>query len=217
MTLYAALSGTQVIHGSITIPFSGIIVADVVLAEPKDVTGMQTLQLADQSFQCTVIRAINFAGARGVRLLGGAAGWRTQLAPKQYGSWGVSVQMSVVLSDAAAEAKEKIVIATDRTLQGFIRRQQAASFVLNELLGASWWMDPTGIVQTRPRDVTPIASDFIAESVIGASGIWKIATEAVADWQPGRTFNGPTSQGQVSRVEHKVTKGTLRTIVHTIP
>ena len=33
MTLYVALSGTQVIHGSIVIPYSGIIVADVVLSE----------------------------------------------------------------------------------------------------------------------------------------------------------------------------------------
>lgn len=216
MTLYASLSNTQIIHGSITIPFSGILVADVVLSEPKDVTGMQTLRLADQQFQCTVIRAINFAGARGVRLLGGAAGWRAALKPKQYGSWGVAVQMSVVLSDAAAEAGEKIAIATDRVLTGYVRPGAAASFVLNQLLGPAWWMDPGGVVQTKPRDVTPIASDFIAESVMGASGIWKIATENPADWTPGRSFKGPTSSGTISRVEHKITKGTLRTVVHSL-
>lgn len=215
MTLYVALSGTQVIHGTITIPYSGIIVADVVLSEPKDVAGIQTLQLADQAFKCTVIRAINFAGARGVRLLGGAAGWRTALAPKQYGSWGVSVQMSVVLNDAARESGEQIAVANDRTLQGFTRPNAAASFVLNQLLGVSWWMDPDGIVQTKPRDVTPISSDYIAESVIGAAGIWKIATEAISAWTPGRSFVGPTSSGTISRVQHHVSKGTLRTVAMT--
>lgn len=217
MTLYASLSGTQIIHGTITIPFSGILVADVVLSEPKDVTGLQTLRLSDQQFSCTVIRAINFAGARGVRLLGGAAGWRAAVKPKQYGSWGVAVQMSVVLNDAASEVGEKILVATDRVLTGYVRPGVAASFVLNQLLGPTWWMDPDGVVQTKPRDVTPIASDFIAESVMGAAGIWKIATETVHDWSPGRSFKGPTSSGTISRVEHKVSKGTLRTLVHTMP
>lgn len=213
--LYVSLSGVQVVHGSITIPFSGIWMADVVLTEPKDVTGRQVLQLSDTKFSCTVVRAIDFAGARGVRLIGGAAGWRNELPPKQYGSWQVPVQMSVVLQDAAAAAKEAIVVAADRQMPSFVRRKQAASFVLNELLGPSWWMDFDGVVQTAPRVTTPIASDFIAEGVVGAAGIWKIATETIADWTPGRTFKGPTSSGTISRVQHMIAKGSLRTVVHS--
>jgi hypothetical protein len=217
VTLYASLDGTQVIRGTITIPFSGIWMADLVLQSPKDVTGPRALVLSDAKFQCTVIRAIDFAGSRGVRIVGGMAGWRTQIPAKQYGSWGVAVSLSTVLQDAAAAVGEKLVLAKDGALPSYVRRQGAASDVLNERLGSTWWMDFDGIVQTKPRDVTPIASDFIAESVIGAQGIWKISTEAVKDWLPGRTFKGPTSSGVISRVQHVIANDSLRSLVHTSP
>jgi hypothetical protein len=211
VSLYVALDGVPVIHGAIVLPFSGIWMADLVLSEPKDLTGPQVLTIADESYKCTPVRAVNFSGARGTRVVGGAAGWRKVIGPRQYSS---TVMLGTVLRDAANAVGEQIAVDVDRQIgTNYIRSQGPATMALNALLGASWWMDPAGVVQTKARTVTPIVGDFTAMRVTGASGIWEIATEGVADWTPGRSFSGPTSSGVISRVEHKIAKGKLRTLV----
>lgn len=214
MTLYASLGDIPVVHGMLTIPLSGIWMADVVLIDPTDVTGPQVLQIADQKFKCTPVRAISFAGARGVRLVGGAAGWRTEIPAKFYSP---NTTVKIVLDDAAAAVGEEIDATDTTVLPNYVRRKGEAASVLNDRLGSTWWMDFDGVVQTVPRIGTPIGSDYVAEMVIGAAGIWRIATETVSDWVPARTFLGPTSSGTISLVEHRLGKGQLRTLVHTSP
>lgn len=210
MSAYVALDGVPVIFGAIILPFSGIWMADLVLAEPKDLSGKQTLTLSDATYTCTPVRAVSFSGARGVRVVGGAGGWAKGIPAKAYAN---GIKLSAVLSDVASAAGEQLVLDADKTLGQFIRPQGPASKTLQMVLGAAWWMDPLGVVQTKARDTSPIGVDYTAIRVTGASGLWEIATEDVAAWTPGRSFRGPTSSGVISRVEHKVSKGMLRTVV----
>lgn len=211
MTLFASLDKVPIVHGCLTLPFSGLWYADIVVAETHAFAGVLSLVLANQTFRCSVIRAVNFAGARGVRVVAGAAGWRNTIPPRQYAH---GVLMSVVLRDAAVACGEQINVTEDEQLgDNYIRVQAPASRVLNDLLHSRWWADPDGVVQMSTRSALPIASDFTAISVQGASGMYTIATDDIASWMPGRTFNGPTASGVISRVEHQITKGQLRTVV----
>lgn len=215
MSYYANLSGIPVIAASLVVPFAGIWHADVVLAQETDVAGAQVLSLAGSTWNCAYVRAIDFAGRRGVRLVGGNGGWRTAVPAKQYLS-ASGVVLSMVMGDLASLVQE-IPPVLDASLSptvggAFVRQAGLASLVLQQLLG-DWWMDPTGVVQTVPRAATAITSDFVAMDVAGASGRYIIATESPGDWVPGSTFVGPTVSGTVNLVRHMLTADTIRTEV----
>jgi hypothetical protein len=212
--LFADINGNAVVRARLTIPFTGIWHADVLLAKALDVSGPQVLTIDGQPYNGTVIRAIDFAGARGVRLVGGMGGWRKQVSAKQYSN-PIGVLLSTVLLDVALSVGEVVAIATDGPIgkTAYFRTADAASRVLDDTLGDAWWMDPLGIVQTLPRPTLPILSPFVATEVRGASGIYEIATEVSSDWTPGRAFLGPTVSGTISRVAHVLEKGSFRTEV----
>ena len=212
---YASLSGTPILAASLVIPYLGIWHVDVTLTEvpPSPTTGAQVLVLADMTLTCSPVRVIDFAGRREVRLVGGQAGWRKLVPAKQYLS-ASGIPISTVLGDCATFVQEPPPVL-DPTIPptvggAYCRQQGQASLVLQQLLGNSWWMDVTGVIQTMPRPKTPITSDFTAIDVRGASGQYVIATENPGDWTPGSTFVGPTINGTVNLVRH-VLGGNLRT------
>ena len=212
---FATLSGTPIYEAHITWPYAGLWHADVLLTEAIDATGPQVLLFDGEPWACAIVRAIDFAGARGVRLVGGAGGWRTTIPAKQYGQGVVTTQH--VLTDAALAAGEippvlgPLVPLTVGS--GYCRPNDCASYVLQEFLGDAWWLDSTGTVQTIARPPTPIASAFSALAVKGAQGRYEIGTDSPNDWIPGATFLGPTVSGTINRTMHTLTRGTLRTEV----
>lgn len=214
MPIFAALNGVPVAHGRIYIPATGMIVADVVLVSATDPTGPQTLVFAGLTIKCAVHRAINWVGVRGVRLIGGAGGWRQPLPPKPYQSTS-QILTSTIVSDAAASVGElPPQLAIDLPVgQTWIRVGGKASNVLNDLLKDGWWMDPAGIVQTKPRDATLISSDYVVTRVQGAPGRYVVASEAPEDWMPGRKFQTTTAQNTVSRVMHTIEPKAVKTEV----
>lgn len=222
MTSYADLSGNPVISCVLSIPLTGIWHADVVLATaPPSLTGPQVLTLAGSTWACTPIRVIPFAGRTEARLVGGAGGWRSTVAAKQYAS-PAGVSLPMVLGDIASLIGE-IPPVLDPSLAptvgtAFVRRAGLASLTLQRLtvmrvLTNAWYMDSTGTVQTSVRPSTPITSTFTVENVKGASGRYVIATESPADWAPGATFSGPTASGTVDIVRHVLKGDTFRTEV----
>lgn len=210
-TIYASLGSTPIVSGVVTVPRSGIWHADIVLQEPADTSGALTLRLADAEMSCTAIRAIDVAGARGVRVVGGAGGWRRHILARHYG---LHARVSMVVSDAASEAGERVEISDTRTLRQYTRRAGPAVWTLHALLGSSWWMGYDGIVRDTTRPSAPITTDWTAIHIDGAAGVCVVATERVSDWTPGRTFYGPTISGTISRVEHRISSGSLRTTVY---
>jgi hypothetical protein len=213
---YADISGVPIFMAALTIPMAGNWHADVVCDVAIDIVGPQVLTLAGSAWVCTPIRAIDFAGRREVRLVGGQAGWRKPVPSKQYSLPG-GVPTAMVLSDAAIFVQEPppvVAPSVSPTLgTGYVRQAGLASLVLQGVLGDSWYMSASGIVQTAPRLPTPIASPFNAIDVHGASGRYTIATEFPADWAPGAVFVGPTVSGTVNLVRHVLRQDSLRTEV----
>ena len=211
---FATLSGIPIVGLHLVVPAVGIWHADVTLATALDVPGPQTLLLSGSTWVGSVVRGIDFAGQRQVRIVGGQGGWRKAVPALEYQS-AVGVPTQTVLADAAALVQElpPVIDASVPFSVGnyWVRSAGAASLVLWELLRlaflAQWWMDPTGIVQTMVRPSTPILTPFVVENVVGSAGWYKVTTESPGDWLPGRTFSGPTSAGTLSRVEHRISRG----------
>lgn len=210
----ATLGSVAIYRGKLVLPYTGIYHAELVLDAATDLSGPQTLTLAGVTWALAYVRAIDFAGERGVLLVGGAAGWRTVIPSKQYGQGGVSAQM--ILQDAAVACGE-LAPVIDASVppvgQAWNRATGPASDVLRLFLGDGWWMDSSGRVQTALRATTAISSAFSALHVNGAAGVYEIATDSPGDWVPGRTFSGPTVSGTLSRVEHEVKGPSLVTRV----
>ena len=198
------LSGTPVQKGRVVMPALGIFHADVVLVDQTQPTGSQTLTLMGMVMTMAVVRAISFVGARGVCLVGGAAGWRQVVAAQQFSNPG-GLMASTVINPTAALVGESVSIATDFQIGlGYARSNDKASCVLDDILGSVWWMSIAGIIQTSPRPATTIASQFTIQSSSGASGVYKVATETPGDWLPGANFALNGVSGQVSRVTHHI-------------
>ena len=218
---FASLNGLPLFKVCLVLPFSGIFHADVQMAVDVPLTpGPQLLMLAGASYTCSVIRATEEIGYRGVRLVGGTGGWRKAVPPKQYAS-PAGVPIAVVLADVAATVQE-IPPVVDPSVPptvgtAYVRQGGLASQVLQNLLGDAWWMDPTGTVQTAPRLPTPIVTPFNVTKVWGAPGIYEVATEYPSTWIPGMTFLSPTAFGTISRVTHTADGVKLRTEVMAYP
>jgi hypothetical protein len=207
---FAQLSGQTITRLHLVIPALGIWHADVTLATAIDVSGPQVLLLAGSTWNCAIVRAVDFAGERSVRVVGGTGGWRKSVLALQYAS-PTGVPTVTVLADAAGLVQElpPVLDPTVPSTVGtsYVRQKGPASLVLQDMQDRgvlSWWMDPTGVVQTMTRPPTPILSPFVAEAVQGQAGWYRIATETPGDWMPGGLFAGVTVSGSISRVEHRL-------------
>ena len=199
------LSGVNVIAGAISVPYSGPWHADLVLSDPTDVSGQQTLAFFGVNWTCSYVRDISFAGRRGVRLVSGSGGWRKTLPAKQYGA-GV-IATSTVASDAALAVGEPRPVVDSSAPQtvgaAFCRSAGLASQVLQQLFGSAWYVDTSGVVQTAPR-AGSVSTYFAAIESDLSAGSLLLGTDSPNDWLPGKTFSCPTIAGTVNRVMHYV-------------
>jgi hypothetical protein len=220
VTALAALNGTPIMRLLLVLPFSGIWHADALLTTDTVVGTPNSLLFAGTTYACAVIRDIDFAGRRMLRLVGGSGGWRTVIAGKQYAS-ALGVPTEAVLVDAASAAGEPPPVidpSVPTTLgPGWVRPNDKASVTLRQVLGGAWWVDPSGVVQTATRDASAVPSQFTAIAVQGAPGIVRVATESPGDWLPGRTFTGTSVSGTINRVMHLLEGEKLRTEVMVTP
>jgi hypothetical protein len=211
---YATLSGIPVVAMRLTVPYSNIWHADVVLDRviPPVVPGPQVLQFAGSAYTCSYVRTIDFAGQRASRMVGGLGGWRKSVLPRQYSS-PAGVATAMVLADLALQVGEPTPILgplVPPTLgTGWCRQGGLASIVLRQILGDGWYLDFTGLVQAAARVPTPVVMPFAAEDVAGAEGLYTILTETPSEWVPGAVFVGTVVQGTVNRVTYVLREGKL--------
>ena len=193
---WANLDGVRVVSARVTIPWFGAWAADVVLADASSIGEMPTLTIGTLVLEGARARASSFSGARSARLVGGRGGWRKDVGARAYRFAG-GVRLATVLGDAAAEVGEAVdldaALASATVGDAYVREAGPASRVLRQLAGPAWWTDPaTGRTKVGSRVPTPITSDFSVEGYKGAEGRVVVATEALADWTPARTFTSPT-------------------------
>ena len=209
---WATLNGIPVTRAALVVPYTGIWHADVSLDRTVEVSGPQVLLIGTYTWLATAVRAVDFAGTRRLRLVGGQGGWRKTVPPELYVS-PVGVPTTTVLADVAGLVGE-IPPVVDPTLQptvgtAFGRQGGLASLVLQQVCGDQWWMDPSGVVQTAPR-LGIVKSLFSVENVDGASGKYTIQTESPGDWAPGNVFAGPTVSGTISRTMWAIDEAGVR-------
>jgi len=123
--------------------------------------------------------------------------------------------LSVVIQDAASLVGEPApVIAIDQSLgNGYVRSQGPASRVLDLL--PLWYADFTGVVQSASRTTTPITSNFTLMNVDRTMGRVVVASDSIADWTPGRTFQTDALSATIGRVMHAITGSEVRTYAFT--
>jgi hypothetical protein len=189
---FATVNGQRIIRGSIVTPAYGMWSADLFLANDQDLgPGQVAVSVGNLSLMGSIYRQATFAGARWVRLVAGAGGWRNNVATKQY-SLQSGVSMRMVLTDAATEVGELMGFVPPVTVGSqFCREAAKATRVLKQLAGTAWYVDLLGVTQIQARPASAILSPFQVIDLFGGEGRASIATEDYAAWVPNATFTSP--------------------------
>lgn len=216
--LYFSANGIRVTAASVLIPYYGAPVADVTFPTAVTLTAPVTLTAANLTLTFGILRQRSFAGGATARLVAGI-GWGRDVPSKAYSN-PAGVPLSMVLRDVAREAGESVSLGTDRMVGLFYVRQKGpATRVLEQLGGASWYVDGSGVTQVRDRVPSAITSAATVQDYMGGMGWLTVATEDLASWLPAATFssNTVTTPIQVSATRiHTDNEGTLRLEVLTI-
>lgn len=213
--MYLSVNGLSFVRGELTIPAWGIWHADLYLASSTTLPmgSAATVQIADLTATGTVVRSLSWTGQRGVRIVGGKAGWRRTVSAKQYAN-PQGLTAGTVITDTAKTVGETVTVTADRAL-GFAwtRANVPASDVLQAIAPAAWYVRLDGVTVVGPRDEGSVLQSFTAVKLDQAADILTVATENPAEWLPGKSYASPQVQGTIQRVRHMIDGMKLRTEV----
>ena len=217
MAMYAALNDVHVVEATVTIPWFGIWTADVKIDVPTLINGHAgglALTLGNVTMIGTKFRALAFQGAKKLRIVGGYGGWLKML-PSAYYAQESGLKRSLILRDAAKACGESVSYDTDVIVgNSYMRAAGPASRVLNQLARSGWYMSLDGITTVGSRSTDTITTPLQVLSADGATGHYQIATEDVAAYMPGRSFQLPDDgTRQISATEIQLRENTIRVSV----
>jgi len=180
----ATVNGHTVTHARVYVPNLGAWHAELELEQAPELSGRVTLKVAGLVLSGTVDASASgaFGEKRTCRVVAGAGGWATELAPKNYHN-DARVKALHIAQDAAREAGEQLgnfVPTAERVGVDYVRQRGPASTVLEAAAGgATWWVDYAGVTQVGPRPSVPL--DPATYSVLAYDGMSRQATLAVDD------------------------------------
>lgn len=216
---FAELASHRLVDGLITHAYHGAWKADVVLdGEHELAAGPLTLTAGTLRLVGAVLRSSPYQGRTSASIVGGRGGWRETIGPKPY-KLASGVKLSLVVGDAAREVGELVRVDTDAALGDFwVRMRGPAQRTLGLATSSArlgWYVDADGTTVIGTRASSPITSPFELVSVDAARGACVVASEALGDWTPGRTFTSPRWAGThvVGAVTHSIGSGKIRTEV----
>lgn len=221
MSLYLSANGNRVSRLSLGVPYYGVWEADIETDTTNPITGPVSLVIANLTLNGTVYRTNTFAGITYARLVGGAGGWR-QSVPSQAYANPSGVLLSIVMRDVASLVGETVSISSDVIVGQFFTREAApAQRMLRQLCGPEWYINNAGVTVIGARQASAtIASSFTVIAWDPGRGLADVATEDVASWAPGNTFQSATMPAAQTigfvRVESS-NDGILRLKVLTTP
>lgn len=226
MPAFCAVNGLNVIEGAVFIPRVGVWHADLSVDAFTAPTGTATIRLASQTLAGTFVRSgLDLRQRLQVRVVGGAGGLATTLAPRSYGS----IPLQIPLQDALRDAGEVLSPMADSSLLGtqltaWSRMAAPASSVIAQLLlavpGSVWRVLVDGTVwcgfETWPASFLPDTVPIQSEPERGRV---TIASDAPAVL-PGTAFQYRAPVGgavtvRVGYVQHHVRRGEIRTVLLT--
>ena len=216
---FCTANGANVVRGTISRPRLGAWQAELYVdARETDLPSFEgaiDVGLGEHSFSGWAYRAGTFKDAIHVRVVGGAGGLNTVLAPKAY----QGVPLRIPLSDMLTEAGEQLSPTADSAVLGqylakWVRMQQTAGVALAGLMqavGSPIWRildDGTLWIGTDTWDVVELELVDITD-VEPSVGRTEIATDTPWLLAPGLSFNGDP----ISYVEHRIGPDRLRHVL----
>jgi hypothetical protein len=210
-----ALGGVAASAARVAVPAWGAGYADVSLTEPAELSGAQTLVIADIEVKCTVLSGGAADGRAGYRVVFGAGGWGRVIPAKGYRN-DIGVAVSTVLGDAAAAVGETLAGAPSTRLgPHYARAEGQAADVLNALAARNWYVDFAGVtnIGQRPAAAYPGAAPRTRRDP--AAGVFELAIESsLAGLVPGVTIDGSQP---ATDVEYELSGQRLTVRVYTGP
>lgn len=159
---FASVNGQRLASVRVIAGNTGPWFADLELEDAPDLAGTVTITIGALQLVGTVVsqQAGTFGLQRKCRVVAGAGGWGTMLAPKDYHN-DAGIKAQLIAADAARECGETLgsfVPAAERVGRDFVRRAALASNVLEEVIGAgvAWWVDYAGVTQVGSRPASRI-------------------------------------------------------------
>jgi hypothetical protein len=213
---FATLNGRPILTGRITLPRSGVWVANLTLDGPDAASsGQVAVQVGKQlTLSGTIVRSGTFAGKATMLVVGGKGKLRTPLPGKDH----LGAPLSVVLGDLCTEAGETLSPTCDADVlalvatPSWVRAGGPAADALGRVLADAgsdivWRVRPDGSVWVG-RETWP-ASKGMADVVVlehdHGDGRIVLVTEA-PELLPGMTFRGD----RVSSVEIAIEPSKIR-------
>lgn len=173
MTAHVLVDTHPAARVTVHVPSVGPWWADVVFETAPDVSGVVTIRVGELELVGTIDPTHD--GVRGLerrsRIVAGAGGWGTLLAPKAYHN-DAGVKASTVAEDAAREAGETLgdfAPVVERIGIDYVRESGPASRTLEDVIGAvPWWVGYDGVTRVGARGTsTPVAGSFdVLEHVV---------------------------------------------------
>lgn len=167
---YASINSKRVIRARLSVPYSGIWVADLELDSADSIGGpAASVVLGGLSISGTVadVRSGTFGEARKVRVIGGKGGWSKEIPPKHYRN-DAGLRKSLILQEAAALAGETLNIQFPETEKIGVQFVRVSKDQLGRSIPASnifikvvptylWWTDFAGVTQVATsRDTSEV-------------------------------------------------------------
>lgn len=223
---FATLGTATISRMVLLIGQSGPWVADIDLVDDTPISlapFAAVIKIGSQSLVGTVDPRYNgvFGIKRSLRVIGGAAGWRTVLRPASYhADNGVTARQ--IAEEAASACGERLSItfapASARIGIDYLRTSGPASHALEDAIGdASWWVELDGTTSVGTRAATPVAeapgSPVEVLEVEPDHRVLQLACDAVSVL-PGAvvTSNRLDSPHTVHEIEYTLTGTSLRAV-----
>lgn len=197
-TADVTLNGHPASAALLTIPGVGLWYAGVDLAEEVALSGSITLSILGTEWQGYVIAGGPVDGRSRYRIVAGAGGWGSELAPRAYAN-DAGVTVAKLVADASAEAGEPAPADVPARTLGphFNRPALPASFLLNLLAPRAWYARPDGVVTFAARPALPASGLPVVERNPAARAVTLALTDSAAGLLPGVA----TEYGTASDIE----------------
>lgn len=203
------LNGQALRCASLVMPRWGIWWADVQTVEADPLSGAVTLTLGGLVLKGTIVDGDVYRSAGWYRVVGGAAGWRTVIAPKGYRNQ-AGVQLRTVVQDAAALCGETLGTWPSTPVgPAFSRPKDAASRVLELEAEENWHVDNDGITQFGTRAPAAFGLDYSVINRHSSGRMLTVAAEDISTLVPGAQLE----EVEVSSVRHELTPTMMRSHV----
>jgi len=201
---------SRITNAVVTVPSWGVGYVDLALDAEVELTGLQTVTIADVSIVATVTSGGPSEGRSGYRLAFGHGGWGTVLPKKGYAD-DAGVKRATLIADAAGACGEVVTGATsERVGPHYARASGPASAVLP---AGAWYVGFDGVTRLGAWPSSEYSGPATRTKTDPARGVITLTTDSLVGLVPGATVDVM----QVVDVEYTLSPKSLTARVYGAP